>query len=76
MKEVKKPGFSRALILRHRQEINAMLRFLVVLLFCGSWIFPAGTQYAVVVGISTFRDLPEQAWLEFATPMRVPMPTS
>ncbi len=66
MKELKKPGFSRALILRHRQEINTMLRFLVVLLFCGSWIFPAGTQYAEVVVISTFRDLHEQAWLDYA----------
>lgn len=66
MKEVKEPGSSRALRVRHRQEINSMLRFLVVLLFCGTWILPAGTQYAVVVGISTFRDLPEHAWLDFA----------
>ncbi|MCZ6769025.1 MAG: caspase family protein, partial [Acidobacteria bacterium] len=66
MKAVKEPGSSRALRVRHRQEINIMLRFLVVLLFCGTWILPAGTQYAVVVGISTFRDLPEHAWLDFA----------
>ena len=61
MTELKKPGFSRTLMVRQRQGIHALLRFLVVVLFCGSWVLPAGTQYAVVVGISTFRDLPEQA---------------
>ena len=40
MKELKNPGSWRGLMVRQRQEIHAMLRFLVVLLFCGTWIFP------------------------------------
>ena len=66
MKRGKVPTFLSQWTLRHRPEIQAVLAFLLVLLLSVTWALPAGTQYAVVVGISTYRDLPEQAWLDFA----------
>ncbi len=43
-----------------------LICFLCLLCLITGFVLPQGTQYAVVVGICVFRDLPEEKWLDYA----------